>query len=96
MNKLFSIIRPVVTEKSTVLQEQGKYEFVVLREADKITIKKAFEELYGVKPIKITTRLMPKKTRMIRRGKEWAKRPVAKRAIISIEKGKTIDPNKIK
>jgi len=96
MNKLFTLIKPIVTEKSTVAQEIGKYEYEVLRKADKTAIKKAFEELYGVKVIAIHTRIMPKKTRMLRRGVQWAKRPVKKRAIITVEKGKTIDPNKIK
>ncbi|MBT3864611.1 50S ribosomal protein L23 [Candidatus Peregrinibacteria bacterium] len=96
MNKLFSIVKPIITEKSTIAQEKGKYEFEVLRDADKTTIKRAFEELYGVKVISITTRILPKKSRFIKRGVLWDKRNAAKRAIVRVEKGKTIDPNKIK
>jgi large subunit ribosomal protein L23 len=96
MDYLSSIIQPIVTEKSTAHNAQNKYMFKVRRDADKGTIRKAFEELYGVKAVSIHTHILPKKERMIRRGKLWAKRPVAKRAIITIEKGKTIDPNKLK
>lgn len=96
MNKLFSIIKPVVTEKSTVAQEKAKYEFFVKGESSKTTIRKAFEEIYEVKVASIRTRVVPKKTRVVGKGHTWTKRPVAKRAIITVEKGKTIDINKIK
>jgi large subunit ribosomal protein L23 len=96
MDYLSSIIQPIVTEKSTAHNAQNKYMFKVQRKADKDTIRKAFEELYGVKVVSVRTYILPKKERMIRRGSLWAKRPVAKRAIITVEKGKTIDPNKLK
>ena len=96
MDHLSSIIQPVITEKSTLHNTQNKYMFKVQNDADKGTIRKAFEELYGVKATSIRTYLLPKKERMIRRGKVWIKRPVAKRAIITVEKGKNIDPNKLK
>jgi large subunit ribosomal protein L23 len=96
MNKLFAIIRPVVTEKSTVAQEKAKYEFIVKHDASKTTIKKAFEEIYGVKVASVRTRIMPNKTRTVGRGHLLEKRPVVKRAVVTVEKGKTIDINKIK
>lgn len=96
MNKIFSIIKPVVTEKSTIAQEKAKYEFFVKGDVNKTTIKKAFEELYGVKVASVRTRIMPKKSRIVKKGNVWDKRPAAKRAIVTVEKGKTIDINKIK
>jgi len=96
MANLNLIIKPVVTEKSTFYSTQNKHMFEVKKDADKTAIKKAFHEIYGVKAIEVKTFIIPKKTRMLKRGKLWAKRPVTKRAIITVEKGKTIDPNKIK
>lgn len=96
MSYLNSIVKPVITEKATAHNTQGKYMFDVNRTATKTEIKKAFEEIYGAKVVSITTHIMPKKTRMVKRGRLLTKRPVTKRAIIKLEKGKTIDPNKIK
>ena len=40
------IISPVITEKSTILQESGKYTFKVSNNADKSSVKKAIEEIF--------------------------------------------------
>lgn len=96
MDKLASILKPVVTEKSTLQQIHNKFEFEVLMKADKITIKRAFEEIYGVKVVSVRTFIVPKKTRLIGKGHLYAKRKAAKRAIITIAKDKKIDINKIK
>ena len=42
------IIRPVITEKNTRLNEDGKYTFEVAMSTNKIEIKKAVEEIFGV------------------------------------------------
>jgi large subunit ribosomal protein L23 len=42
------IIRPIITEKNTRQNEQGKYTFEVAMETNKIEIKKAIEEIFGV------------------------------------------------
>jgi large subunit ribosomal protein L23 len=96
MTYLSVIVKPVITEKSTAHNAHNKHVFEVKRDADKTTIKKAFEEIYKVKATDVRTHIIPKKTRLVRRGRELTKRPVTKRAIITVEKGKTIDPNKIK
>ena len=48
MNPYKIILRPVVTEKNTRLNEQNQYTFEVAQEANKIEIKKAIEEIFGV------------------------------------------------
>ena len=48
MNPHKIIIRPVITEKNTLLNEVGKYTFEVARDTNKIEIKKAIEEIFGV------------------------------------------------
>jgi len=48
------IIRPLVTEKSTMLREKfNKYTFVVSKSANKIAIYNAIKEMFDVKPIKV-------------------------------------------
>ena len=42
------LIRPVLTEKSAALAQKGKYTFEVLREANKIQVKKAVQEIFSV------------------------------------------------
>lgn len=48
MNAYKIILRPIITEKNTRLNEIGKYTFEVTQEANKIEIKKAIEEIFGV------------------------------------------------
>ncbi len=43
------ILKPVITEKSMAVAEQGKYTFIVAPEANKDEIKDAAEKLFGVK-----------------------------------------------
>ncbi len=96
MTDLSVIIGPVVTEKTSAQMEQRKYVFQVKREAHKEDILAAFEVIYGVKPISICTQLVTKKTRLYGKNKVLVKRPLNKRAIITLAKGKSIDPNKVK
>ena len=56
MNSSEIIIRPLITEKSTLLQEsQRRYVFEVNRQSTKIEIKKAIEEAFDVNVIKVNT-----------------------------------------
>ncbi len=94
MTKVDVIIRPIVTEKGSVQQSGGQYAFVVAKTATKVDIKNAVRELYGVEVKEVKTMLQPGKSRMVRRGKEWVKRPVMKKALVTLKDKKTIDPNK--
>lgn len=49
------IIRPVITEQSMEDLDIKKYVFQVARDANKLEIKKAVEEIFGVTVIKVTT-----------------------------------------
>ena len=49
------IIRPIITERSMVDVANKKYVFEVAKDAGKIEIKKAIEEIFDVKVIKVTT-----------------------------------------
>ena len=57
------IIRPVITEQSMEATDQKKYVFIVTNDANKIEIKKAVSEIFGVKVEKVTTIRMDGKTK---------------------------------
>jgi large subunit ribosomal protein L23 len=83
------IIAPVVTEKSTAVAEQSKVIFKVARDANKAEIKAAVETLFKVKVTAVNT--------LVRKGKNKTFRGIraqlsdTKRAIVTLEKGQTID-----
>jgi len=91
-----TIIRTLITEKSSNIQAGGSYTFEIAKDATKIDVKNAVRDLYGVEVDKVTVMRVPKKTRTVGRGREWTKRPVYKKAIVRLKGKKTIDPNKIK
>lgn len=88
------IIRPIVTEKFTKLGEKyNKYGFIVNRKANKLQIKKAIEDLYGVDVIDVNTMVYSgkKKVRYTRTGFIVGKTNSYKKAIVTLKEGQTID-----
>ncbi|MCG8501896.1 MAG: 50S ribosomal protein L23 [Firmicutes bacterium] len=76
------VIRPVVSEHSMEQFADRKYTFAVALDANKIEIKKAIEEIFGVKVEKVTTmRVLGKVKRM---GMHSGKRPDWKKAIVKL------------
>ena len=76
------IIKPIVSEKSMDQLADRKYTFKVAMNANKIEIKKAVEEVFGVKVEKITTaRVLGKVKRM---GATSGKRSDWKKAIVKL------------
>ena len=62
MRTAYDIIkRPVITEQSMEDLDIKKYVFEVAKDANKIEIKKAVEEIFGVKVIRVTTAIVPGK-----------------------------------
>ena len=57
------ILRPIITEQSMEDLDIKKYAFEVARDANKIEIKKAIEEIFGVTVIKVTTTHMRAKSK---------------------------------
>ncbi len=55
------LIKPLVTEKVSDLNEKGKYGFVVESRANKVEIKKAVEKMYGVNVERVNTMRYPGK-----------------------------------
>ena len=85
------IIRPVVSEKSYAQYDEQVYTFVVARDANKIEIKRAVEEIFNVKVVNVNTlNRKGKNTRNRRTGVRGSK-PSTKRAIVTLKQGDTIN-----
>ena len=77
------ILRPVITEKSSMDQAFGKYTFEVSRKATKIDVKNAVEKLFGVKVKEVRTILVKGKPK--RQGAHEGKTSDWKKAIVTID-----------
>ncbi len=83
MKSVYDIIRkPVITEKSMSGLSDNKYTFEVAPDAGKIEIKKAVEEIFGVKVVKVNTVKLPGKWK--RMGVHVGRRPGKKKAIVTL------------
>ena len=90
MEKIASdiIIKPIITEDSMERLEDKKYTFKVAKNATKVEIAKAVEELFDVKVAKVNTiNVKGEKKRM---GRYVGYRPDWKKAIVTLEGDKTI------
>ncbi len=85
------VIRPVVSEKSYGLLDNGVYTFVVAPDANKIEIRQAVEALFGVKVTKVNSLNRKGKRKLNRRSRTFGKRPDLKRAVVTLAEGQTID-----
>jgi large subunit ribosomal protein L23 len=83
------LLRPVISEKSYRLVDNGKYTFVVAPGANRTQIRQAVEEIFNVRVTSVNTLNRPGKRRRTRFG--WGKRPDTKRAIVSLAEGDRID-----
>ncbi|OGH66570.1 MAG: 50S ribosomal protein L23 [Candidatus Magasanikbacteria bacterium RIFCSPHIGHO2_02_FULL_41_13] len=78
------LLAPVVSEKSTLKEAEHSYTFLVEKNANKIEIAKAVEEVYGVRPLKVRTiHVQGKETRF---GRRIGRRSDYKKAIVSVSK----------
>lgn len=83
------LVRPIVSEKSYSLMDQGKYTFEVDPRANKTEIKIAVEQIFGVKVKSVNTINRKGKTRRTRFG--LGKRKDVKRAIVTVGDGEALD-----
>lgn len=87
---VFEVLRrPVVTEKSTMLQGQHKYVFEVATAANKNQIKAAVEAAFNVKVTGVNVSKVHGKVR--RMGKTMGKTPDWKKAVVTVEEGQKIE-----
>ena len=83
------ILRPVVSEKSYNLLDEGKYTFIVAPQANKTEIKIAIESIFKVKVTSVNTLNREGKTKRTRFG--VGKKANTKRAIVTVADGDRID-----
>lgn len=81
--------RPLITEKMSKLAEFSEFAFEVDKTANKLQIRSAIEKKFEVKVISIRTILIRGKMR--RYGRFVGKRPDWKKAIVTLQKGQTIE-----
>jgi large subunit ribosomal protein L23 len=87
-----AIVRPVVSEKSTVLGEQGKYVFEVAPSANKIQIKAAVEEAFASKKIQVAhVNILHVSGKVRRRGRSIGTTRSWKKAIVTLKAGQSLD-----
>ena len=88
------ILKPIITEKMTQMGEKlNRYGFLVDKRANKLEIKKAIKDVYGVEVTSINTMMYggKTKTRYSKAGFITGNSNAYKKAIITLAKGETID-----
>ena len=83
------LIKPIISEKDTLGVDQGKYVFEVSSRANKVEIKKAVNEIYGLKPIKVN--IINSLGKVVTFGRKKGRRKDTRKAIITLKKGETIN-----
>ena len=82
------VIKPIITEKATLLLEQNKYVFDVVLKATKPQIKAAIESLFDVTVLSVNTHRPPRRKRRV--GRFIGYKPQYKRAIVTLKEGDSI------
>ena len=88
------LIKPILTEKANAQQESlRRYAFKVNRRANKLEIKTAVEQFYGVNVLEVNTLVVPgkNKTRSTKSGIISGVKSGYKKALVTVAEGETID-----
>ncbi|NQV89654.1 MAG: 50S ribosomal protein L23 [Parcubacteria group bacterium] len=83
------VVKPLVTEKTAVLASNGKYVFVVSGGANRVQVKIAINEMFGVMPTFVNIQNV--RGKRVRFGKRHGKRSDWKKAIVTLPKGQKIN-----
>ncbi len=89
MNRYEVLRHPIITEKNTLLQSQGKYAFEVAREANKQQVREAVEVVFKVKVAKVNMMTVPGKQHRV--GRRQVLSPSWKKAIVTLKSGDKIE-----
>ena len=83
------LLKPTITEKSTILQESGKYTFRVDMKANKVMVKEAVEKSFDVTVLDVNiTKTHGKRKRY---GSRITKKPDLKKAVVTLAEGDRIN-----
>ena len=88
------LIKPVLSEKvNKQTEKHNRYTFIVDRKANKLEIKKALEEFYGITVKEVNTMVMPSKakSRNTKAGVVSGRKPAKKKAVVTVAEGESID-----
>ena len=88
------LVRPVITEKvNSQMEKSGRYTFEVDKKANKLEIKKAVEEFYGVKVADVNTSVVPGKlkSRFTKSGFISGVKSSYKKATVTLTEGDSLD-----
>ncbi len=88
------LVRPIVTEKvNSQMEKQNRFSFVVDKRANKLEIKTAVEDFYGVRVKEVNTMIIPakSKSRFTKSGFLTGRKPSYKKAIITLMECENID-----
>ncbi len=88
MHALDILRRPLITEKSTLMQDEGRYAFEVSRSATKLQVKRAVEMAFGVSVVKVNT--MNVRGKRKRYGPRTSARKSWKKALVTLAPGDNI------
>jgi large subunit ribosomal protein L23 len=88
------LVKPILSEKiNKQTEKMNRYAFVVGRKANKLEIKKAVEQFYGVQVIDVNTAVIPgkAKSRNTKAGVVSGRKSAKKKAYVTVAEGETID-----
>lgn len=88
------LIRPIITEKAEQLSEGlNQYSFVVHKNANKVEIRKAVEQIYGVSVEGVNTMVLPSKAKIrnTRSGIQRGRVASYKKAVVTLGEGEELD-----
>lgn len=85
------IIQPVISEKAYGLIDDNTYTFVVHPDANKIQIRRAVEEIWGVRVVAVNTVNRKGKRKRMPRERRFGKRSDSKRAVVRLAEGDKIE-----
>ena len=83
------IVRPLMTEKSTNLNQYNQYSFIVSKDSNVVEIKSAIEKIFKVKVTKVNTSILRGKIKSFKGSRGYRKD--LKKAIVTLTEGNTID-----
>jgi large subunit ribosomal protein L23 len=88
------LVKPILSEKANKQAEkQNRYAFVVDRKANKLEIKRAVKEFYGVEVAAVNTCVIPgkAKSKFTKAGYITGRKPAKKKAVVTLAEGEVID-----
>ncbi len=83
------LLKPTITEKSTIQQESGKYTFEIALKANKVEVKEAVEKSFGVTVMDVN--ILKLRGKRKRYGPRSVKQPDIKKAVVTLQQGDRIN-----